>query len=68
MVHWPPFYFLLTRKKAANGPFNKTQQTYFAVVANYINDHPLGCNLILILVLASLILRTTPIPVNLAAI
>ena len=41
---------------------------YLAVVANYIDDHPLGCNLISILVLASLILRTTLIPVNLAAI
>ena len=43
------------------------QKTFLAVVANYniINNHPLGCNLILAL---NLILQTTLISVNLAII
>ena len=39
-----------------------------AMEANYINDHPLGRNLISVLVLTSLTLRITLIPANLVLI
>ena len=38
-VLWLPFYFLLTRKKAANRPFNKTCVCICSIDTSYISIH-----------------------------